>query len=77
MSCVSASRVVSVLADLTSSGSSDYINDGVYGAFNCIMFDHQIVHPYPLTISHSLESAIPRLPGPPPPNVALDRKSVV
>nr|ADE10032.1 unknown [Tremella fuciformis] len=25
-----------------------YINDGVYGAFNCIMFDHQIVHPYPL-----------------------------
>ncbi|KAJ9126084.1 hypothetical protein QFC24_002356 [Naganishia onofrii] len=48
-----------------------YINDGVYGAFNCIMFDHQIVHPYPLTISHSIESAIPRLPGPPPPNVAL------
>ncbi|KAJ9118687.1 hypothetical protein QFC22_003907 [Naganishia vaughanmartiniae] len=48
-----------------------YINDGVYGAFNCIMFDHQIVHPYPLTISHSIDSAIPRLPGPPPPNVAL------
>ncbi|KAJ9100774.1 hypothetical protein QFC19_005513 [Naganishia cerealis] len=48
-----------------------YINDGVYGAFNCIMFDHQIVHPYPLTISHSIASAIPRLPGPPPPNVAL------
>ncbi|CAG8517069.1 193_t:CDS:2 [Paraglomus brasilianum] len=22
-----------------------YINDGVYGAFNCILFDHQIVHP--------------------------------
>lgn len=35
------------------------------------MFDHQIVHPYPLTISHSIESAIPRLSGPPPPNVAL------
>ncbi|CAG8627553.1 279_t:CDS:2 [Ambispora leptoticha] len=22
-----------------------YINDGMYGAFNCILFDHQIVHP--------------------------------
>ena len=26
-----------------------YINDGVYGAFNCIMFDHQVVHPKVLT----------------------------
>ncbi|KAL1916814.1 uncharacterized protein VTP21DRAFT_5518 [Calcarisporiella thermophila] len=22
-----------------------YINDGVYGSFNCTMFDHQVVHP--------------------------------
>lgn len=22
-----------------------YINDGMYGSFNCILFDHQIVHP--------------------------------
>jgi len=29
-----------------------YINDGVYGSFNCILFDHQVVHPYPLTINH-------------------------
>ncbi|KAF9507147.1 hypothetical protein BS47DRAFT_1373961 [Hydnum rufescens UP504] len=29
-----------------------YINDGVYGAFNCILFDHQKVAPYPLTIAH-------------------------
>jgi len=27
-----------------------YINDGVYGAFNCTMFDHQVVHPKPLTV---------------------------
>lgn len=27
----------------------DYINDGVYGSFNCILFDHQIVHPYVLS----------------------------
>ncbi|EGG07751.1 uncharacterized protein MELLADRAFT_71643 [Melampsora larici-populina 98AG31] len=27
-----------------------YINDGVYGAFNCIMFDHQVVHPKILTL---------------------------
>ncbi|RUS24726.1 pyridoxal-dependent decarboxylase [Jimgerdemannia flammicorona] len=22
-----------------------YINDGMYGSFNCVMFDHQLVHP--------------------------------
>ncbi|KAF0365640.1 ornithine decarboxylase [Gigaspora margarita] len=27
------------------SGYMYYINDGVYGAFNCILFDHQVVHP--------------------------------
>jgi len=46
-----------------------YINDGVYGSFNCIMFDHQIVHPYPLTIGSDLTSTQP--PFPPPPNVHL------
>jgi len=33
------------------------------------MFDHQIVHPYPLTISSILTTARPSFP--PPPNVAL------
>lgn len=46
-----------------------YINDGVYGAFNCIMFDHQIVHPYPLTLSGQPQTARP--PFPPPPNVHM------
>ncbi|KAK4049518.1 Ornithine decarboxylase [Microbotryomycetes sp. JL201] len=27
-----------------------YINDGVYGAFNCTMFDHQVVHPVVMTL---------------------------
>jgi ornithine decarboxylase len=31
----------------------DYINDGVYGAFNCILFDHQIIHPYVLSMGDS------------------------
>lgn len=31
----------------------DYINDGVYGAFNCILFDHQTVHPYVLSLNGS------------------------
>jgi len=31
-----------------------YVNDGVYGAFNCILFDHQVVHPEILTLGHSL-----------------------
>ena len=46
-----------------------YINDGVYGSFNCIMFDHQIVHPYPLTIAHEPTTVVPTFP--PPPNVNL------
>lgn len=25
-----------------------YINDGVYGSFNCILYDHQVVEPQPL-----------------------------
>lgn len=32
---------------------ADYINDGVYGAFNCILFDHQIIHPYVLSMNGS------------------------
>ncbi|SCV74950.1 BQ2448_7979 [Microbotryum intermedium] len=27
-----------------------YINDGVYGAFNCTLFDHQVVHPKVMTL---------------------------
>ncbi|WOO77111.1 Ornithine decarboxylase [Vanrija pseudolonga] len=48
-----------------------YINDGVYGSFNCIMFDHQIVHPYPLTIGNAPAPAAARPAFPPPPNVQL------
>ena len=32
---------------------ADYINDGVYGAFNCILFDHQTVHPRVLCLNGS------------------------
>ncbi|KAK7055950.1 ornithine decarboxylase [Favolaschia claudopus] len=34
-----------------------YINDGVYGAFNCILFDHQVVHPYVLSMGGSFHVA--------------------
>jgi len=30
-----------------------YINDGVYGALNCILYDHQKVHPYVLSMNGS------------------------
>ncbi|KAG6897237.1 hypothetical protein C0992_003224 [Termitomyces sp. T32_za158] len=30
-----------------------YINDGIYGAFNCVIFDHKIVHPYVLSLNGS------------------------
>ena len=32
---------------------ADYINDGVYGAFNCIMFDHQEPQPEVLCLNGS------------------------
>lgn len=48
-----------------------YINDGVYGSFNCILFDHQIVHPYPLTVGGAHSAGRPAFP--PPPNVELER----
>lgn len=38
---------------------SDYINDGVYGSFNCILFDHQVVHPYVLTNGRSFSPVVP------------------
>ncbi|KAJ6543568.1 ornithine decarboxylase [Mycena vulgaris] len=34
-----------------------YINDGVYGAFNCILFDHQTAHPYVLSMGGSFHIA--------------------
>jgi ornithine decarboxylase len=27
-----------------------YINDGVYGSFNCILYDHAVVTPVPLEV---------------------------
>ncbi|RSH78330.1 uncharacterized protein EHS24_002049 [Apiotrichum porosum] len=48
-----------------------YINDGVYGSFNCIIFDHQIVHPYPLTIGNTPAPSAARPAFPPPPNVEM------
>jgi len=37
-----------------------YINDGVYGSFNCILFDHQVVHPYAITVNHHFKSGGPQ-----------------
>lgn len=34
-----------------------YINDGVYGAFNCILFDHQVIHPHVLSMNGSFHIA--------------------
>lgn len=27
-----------------------FINDGVYGSFNCVLYDHQVVVPQPLKV---------------------------
>lgn len=29
-----------------------YINDGVYGSFNCLLYDHQHVTPIPLKVKY-------------------------
>ncbi|KAG6829002.1 hypothetical protein H0H92_005979 [Tricholoma furcatifolium] len=39
--------------DTDQPGVMYYINDGVYGAFNCILFDHQIKNPYVLSLNGS------------------------
>ena len=31
-----------------------YVNDGVYGSFNCILFDHATVEPHPLKVKLNL-----------------------
>ncbi|THH23095.1 hypothetical protein EUX98_g8085 [Antrodiella citrinella] len=42
-----------------------YINDGVYGAFNCILFDHQSPQPYILSLDGSFHvpSTVPLRPS--------------
>ena len=48
-----------IVVDVCSTDSGpnlDYINDGVYGSFNCILFDHQVVHPYVVTLGRSFVS---------------------
>jgi ornithine decarboxylase len=73
-SSASASSSSSAPAPAADSEGADvmyYINDGVYGSFNCIMFDHQIVHPYPLTLGNAPAPATARPAFPPPPNVEM------
>ncbi|KAG6868839.1 hypothetical protein C0993_009376 [Termitomyces sp. T159_Od127] len=31
----------------------DYINDGIYGVLNCVIFDNQTIHPYVLSLNGS------------------------
>ena len=48
---VIARRVISADPENVDSQSAFmyYVNDGIYGSFNCIMFDHQIVQPELIT----------------------------
>lgn len=39
---------------MTNAYFADYLNDGVYSSFNCIMFDHQTVSPFCLTVGKVL-----------------------
>ena len=45
--CECSLLVLPIVTDLI----SDYVNDGVYGAFNCILFDHQTPLPRVLTVN--------------------------
>jgi len=39
-----------------SDGFMYYLNDGVYGSFNCILFDHQHPEPYPLYVETNAQT---------------------
>ncbi|KAF7266732.1 hypothetical protein GWI33_019953, partial [Rhynchophorus ferrugineus] len=41
-----------------------YINDGVYGSFNCILYDHQVVFPKPLKQHKGAEQYFSSIWGP-------------
>ncbi|KAJ1918242.1 Ornithine decarboxylase [Mycoemilia scoparia] len=53
---VVARRVVAESPDEIDASSAFmyYVNDGVYGSFNCIMFDHQVVYPEAVTCNGQL-----------------------
>ncbi|KJA25060.1 hypothetical protein HYPSUDRAFT_435581 [Hypholoma sublateritium FD-334 SS-4] len=54
-----------------------YINDGVYGAFNCILFDHQHITPYVLSLGGSFHvPSSPSSQNTPTQNTTLTRASV-
>lgn len=40
-----ATRVIAKRSAPAGDSVMYYINDGVYGAFNCVLYDHQIVYP--------------------------------
>lgn len=54
----------------TSNNFMYYVNDGVYGSFNCIMFDHQ--HPVPRVLTHAGKNYF----GVPPTASALQKQKV-
>lgn len=45
---VKASRITKNFEDSGNDGYMYYINDGVYGSFNCILFDHENCYGHPL-----------------------------
>ncbi|CAJ0582863.1 unnamed protein product, partial [Mesorhabditis spiculigera] len=61
---VPAERITHEDKDIGSKGMMYYINDGVYGSFNCILFDH--VHPvgHPLRVKPDREPRVSTIWGP-------------
>ncbi|KAG5335187.1 hypothetical protein C0989_001966 [Termitomyces sp. Mn162] len=41
-----------------------YINEGIYGAFNCIIFDHKVVHPHVVSLNGSFHVPASEPQGP-------------
>ncbi|CAJ0940031.1 unnamed protein product, partial [Mesorhabditis belari] len=61
---VNAERITHNDKDIGSKGMMYYLNDGVYGSFNCILFDH--VHPkgHPLRPKEGAEAVMSTIWGP-------------
>lgn len=55
MTNVIAKRMEPVDVEMGKLAAMYYLNDGVYGSFNCTIFDHWVVNPIPFPLNGSLE----------------------
>lgn len=64
VTCITSRRVTTTMAAATESEEGNnksimyYTNDGVYGSFNCLLFDHYVATPLVLTRNNQMVSSV-------------------